>query len=164
LRRRRVDVRFDPSDLSSVLIFDGGQRLQRAFPQPLNAKPEPPPVHELPPPTVDYLALVRQDYDRQLLERARPLAYAELSTDPGFTVEHYLDVVRQLAGLTPQPATDREIRDFWDTFGPLPESLVRIACEHAVRLHGRGRHARVYLHALRTLVLAHWKQNRKETP
>ena len=164
LRGRRVDVRFDPSDLGSVLIFDGGQRLQRAFPQPLNARPEPPPVQELPPPTVDYLALVRQDYDRKLLERARPLAYAELSTDPGFTVEHYLDVVRQLAGLTPQPATDREIRDFWDTFGPLPESLVRSACEHAVRLHGRGRHARVYLHALKTLVLAHWKQNRKETP
>lgn len=164
LRGRKVEIRFDPSDLASVLIFDGGQRFQRAFPQPLNARPEPAEVHELPEPTVDYLALVREDYDRKLLERARPLAYVELSTDPGFDGEQFLKLVRQLAGLTPQGAQDREISAFWDTFGPLPESLVRIACEHAVRLHGRGRHPRVYLHALKTLVLAHFKQNRKEIP
>lgn len=164
LRGRKVEVRFDPADLTSVLIFDAGQRFQRAFPQPINAQPQPPPVHKLPEPTVDYLALVREDYDRKLLEHARPLAYVELRTDPGFGSEQFLLLVRQLAGLTPQPAQDREISVFWDTFGPLPESLVRIACEHAVRLHGRGRHPRIYLHALKTLVLAHFKQNRKDIP
>lgn len=30
-------------------------------------------------------------------------------------------------------------------FGPLPETLVRIALDHAVRLRGTGRHVRVYL-------------------
>jgi hypothetical protein len=40
----------------------------------------------------------------------------------------------------------------------MPEELVRIAVEHVVRLHGRGRHPRVYLHAIRTLVVAQWQQ------
>jgi hypothetical protein len=39
------------------------------------------------------------------------------------------------------------------------EALVRIGCEHAVRLHCRGRHIRVYLNAVRLLVTAHWKQH-----
>ncbi|MCP3964592.1 MAG: hypothetical protein GY719_42730 [bacterium] len=39
LRGRKVQVRFDPPDLASVLIFGSGQRFQRAFPEPLNASP-----------------------------------------------------------------------------------------------------------------------------
>jgi len=164
LRGRTLEVRFDPADLSSVLLFSDGQRLQRAFPQPLNAKPEPPTTQEPPPPSVDYLARVREDYDEKLLAHARPLAYAELSLEDGFTAERFCEIVRQLAGLPAHDATDQELRHFWDTYGPLPEDLVRIACEHAVRLHGRARHARIYLHALKTLVTAHWKHKRKDSP
>ena len=62
----------------------------------------------------------------------------------------------------------REIHAFWETFGPLPEALVRIAVEHAVRLNTRGRHPRVYLHAIQTLLIAHWRSrpedNDKEPP
>ena len=156
LRGQRVQVRFDPSDFSSVLIFQDGQRRQRAFPQTPNAPPARPRKIQPPEPSVDYLALLRQDYDQKLLEKARPLAYVELQLEPGFDREQFLEVVQDLAGLERQSAWQREIRTFWETFGPLPESLVRIGCEHAVRLHGRRRHPRVYLHAIRTLVLAHW--------
>jgi transposase InsO family protein len=158
LRRRKVRVRFDPSNLSSVVIFHNGERVQRAFPQVPNVAPEPgyePPVP--PPASVDYLALLREDYDRQLLQHAKPLAYAKLQVDPGFDAAAFTQVVTNLAGIKSSPASTREIHAFWETFGPLPEALVRIAVEHAVRLNTRGRHPRVYLHAIQTLLLAHWR-------
>jgi putative transposase len=164
LRRQKVQVRYDPRDLSSVLIFrPDGERLQQAFPQPVNATPEP---HRDPPAppaqSVDYLALIREDYDRKLVEHARPLAYSQLDVDPTFDLPRCQQVLVDLAGWKPTPQELQELAAFWQTFGPLPEPLTRIAIEHAVRLNGRGRHLRIYLHAVRTLVLAHWKS--KESP
>jgi hypothetical protein len=164
LRADRVQVRFDPRDVSSVLVYTlDGDRIQRAFPQPINATPEP----HLDEPervaqTVDYLALVREDFDRKLVEHARPLAYAKLELDERFGVDDFVRVVADLAALNLRDAQRAEIVAFWDTFGPIPESLVRIAVEHAVRLHTRGRHPRIYLHAIRMLVLAHWRQPQEE--
>jgi transposase InsO family protein len=164
LRNRKVEVRYDPDDLSSVVVILEGKRVQRAFPQVPNTTPEPAPEPVGPPkPSVDYLALLRSDYDRQLLEHARPLAYARLETDPEFDAEAFVAVVTALAALDDRPATRKELHAFWATFGPLPESLVRIAVEHAVRLHTRGRHPSVYLAAVRTLVLAHLKSNPHDT-
>jgi len=157
LRGETVQVRFDPSDLSRVLVFLDGEKVQTAFPQPLNAPPgrdpEPADVAR----SVDHLALVRRDYDQKLLEHAKPLAYADLDTDPGFTAERFAAVVAKLGGLGLRPPEKRALLAFWETFGPLPEDLVRIGTEHAVRMHGRGRHTDVYLHAIKTLVLAHWR-------
>jgi len=162
LRDQKVQVRFEPGNLSSVLIFHEGRRIQKAFPQPLNAPPEPHPTHEQVRQSVDYLALLREDYDRKLLEHARPLAYAQLEAEPCFGVEQFLAVLAGLAGLEFNRTSRHEACSFWEAYGPLPESLVRVAVEHAVRLHGRRRHVRVYLHAVRTLVLAHWRGPRKE--
>jgi hypothetical protein len=159
LRRRRVEVRYDPGDLSSVLVFHESKRVQRAFPQVPNAPPEPHPVTEHVAQSVDYLALLRQDFDKKLLEQARPLAYSQLVTDERFDLARFVEVVTQLAGLDAR-ASRAELESFWNTHGPLPEELVRIATEHAVRLHARGRHVRVYLHAIRTLVLAHLRGRR----
>jgi hypothetical protein len=153
LRRQKVQVRYDPNDLSSVLIFQDGERLQRAFLQQYNARPELADPEPRPEPSVDYLQLLREELDHKLLEKARPLAYIELTTEPRFDRDAFLRVVTDLAGCD----SDREIGAFWDTWEPIPESLTRIACEHAVRLHGRGRHPRVVLCALRTLLLAHFK-------
>lgn len=167
LRGRKVHVLYDPRDLSSVDIELDGQRVQTAFPQPINAPAEPH-AEEAPerlPQSVDYLALLRADYDKKLLEHARPLAYADLALQPGFSEDDFVSVVTDLAGVAATGAAQRELKTFWKTFGPLPEDLVRIGVEHAVRLHGRGRHAAVYIHAVRTLVLAHWRGgSNKETP
>ena len=158
LRKRRVTVRFDPSDLSFCVIYFEGKRVQRAFPQEVNAKPEPHPDTEEVASSVDYLALLRDEYDQKLLEHARPLAYCELRVDEGFTVDRFVEVVSDLAGLKGLGVSQRgELASFWETFGPIPEELCRIGTEHAVRLHGRRRHARIYLHAIRTLILAHWR-------
>jgi putative transposase len=159
LRNRQVTVRYDLQDLSSVLIFHEGKRIHRAFPQVPNEPPEPHREKEAPPPpSVDYLALLREDYDRQLLAHARPLAYREFRLEPAFDAPRFVETVTQLAGLrSSNRALQDELESFWESYGPLPEELVRIGTEHAARLHGRGRHPRIYLHAIRTLVLAHWK-------
>gem|GEM_PF-996711 len=164
LRDQWVQLRYDPSDLASVLVFseDGQRRIQRALPQQPNATPEPHPQPEQVKQSVDYLALLREDFDRKLLEHAKPLAYARLELDDAFDLQHFQAVLCDLAGLRPRQADQRELAAFWDTFGPLPEPLVRVATEHAIRLHGRGRHLRIYLNAVRTLVLAHWQKPQEE--
>lgn len=157
LRGRKVTVRYDPRDLSSVLVFVDGVRTQRALPQPIGrseagASPPPPP----PPtgPKTDYLAMVRADYDRRLVESVRPVAYADLGMlDPGFDESRFFTVVADLTEARVRGAEADEVRAFWTTFGPLPERLVRTALDHAVRLHGTGRHVRVYLAILRNFIL-----------
>ena len=160
LRGRKVDVHFDPRDMSHVLIYRDGQRVCRAEPQRLN-DPQPhvaePDGTQAKEPSFHYLQAVREEYDRQLLEHARPLAYAELKLDPSFDKADLVRVVADLAGLRPTDGERDLLETFWSKWGPLPESLVRIAVEHAVRLHGRRRHPDVYMHAMRTLVLAHWR-------
>lgn len=157
LRGRKVTVRYDPRDLSSVLIVVDQQRTQRAFPQPIGRVAEPTPptaTPAVPAPKTDYLAMLRADFDQRLVEHARPAAYADLrALDPGFDESRFLTVVADLTEARVRGAEAAEVHAFWSSFGPLPEKLVRTALDHAVRLRGTGRHVRVYLAILRTFVL-----------
>jgi transposase InsO family protein len=158
LRGRKVTVRYDPRDLSSVLILLGDQRTQRALPQPIgrphdHRDPIAPPKSTAP--KTDYLAMLRADFDRRLVEHVRPAAYADLGAlDSGFDESRFLTVVADVTDARFRGAEAEEVHSFWTTFGPLPETLVRTALDHAVRLRGTGRHVRVYLAVLRTFVLA----------
>jgi len=163
LRGRTVQVRYDPNDLSEIIVFLEGKRVQKALPQRPNDPPEPHPEPVAKArQSVDYLALLRQDYDKALLEHARPLAYAQLRCEPSFDLQAFFEVFHSLAGLTLRPSDRKDLATFWQSYGPLPEQLVRIGVEHAVRLHGRARHRQIYLHAIRTLVLAHWRNPDKQ--
>jgi hypothetical protein len=156
LRGRKVSVRYDPRDLSSVVIVVDDKRVGRALPQPIGrvAEATPPPPAPAGPKT-DYLALVRADYDKRLVEEARPVAYADLGAlDPGFDESRFLTVVADLTCARVRGSEADEVHAFWTALGPLPETLVRLALDHAVRLRGTGRHVRVYLAILRTFVLA----------
>jgi putative transposase len=171
LRSRKVTLRYDPRDLSSVLVFVEGVRTQRALPQPIGrsgdaaapATPPPPPPKG---PKTDYLGMVRADYDRRLVESMRPVAYADLGAlDPGFDESRFLTVVADLTEARVRGTEAEEGHAFWSTFGPLPERLVRTALDHAVRLRGTGRHVRVYLAILRSFVLARMQSpSAKESP
>lgn len=169
LRDRKVTLRYDPRDLSSVRVFVDGVFRQRALPQPIGKTGEeatPPPPPPPPGPKTDYLGLVRADYDRRLVESVRPVAYADLGVlDPGFDESRFFTVVADLTGVHVRGAEADEVRAFWTTFGPLPERLVRTALDHAVRLRGTGRHVRVYLAILRSFVLTRMQSpTPKESP
>lgn len=157
LRGRKVTVRYDPRDLSSVLIFVDGRRTQRAPPQPIGRVQEASPSTPQPPagPKTDYLGMLRADFDRRLVEHARPLAYSDLGAlDPGFDETRFLTVLADVTAARVRDSEAAEAHAFWASFGPLPELLVRLALDHAVRLRGTGRHVRVYLAIIRTFVLA----------
>lgn len=171
LRGRKVTVRFDPRDLSSVLIVVDDKRAQRAFPQPIgrvdDASQVTTSVKSPARPKTDYLGMLRADFDRRLVENARPAAYADLgSLDPGFDESRFLTVVADVTCARVRGAEAGEVHAFWESFGPLPERLVRLALDHAVRLRGTGRHVRVYLTILRTFVLARMQSPKpdEETP
>lgn len=156
LRGRKVTVRYDPLDLSSVLIFVEGQRFGQALPQPIGPLGDPPAPAPPQGPQTDYLGLLRADYDQRLLAQARPVAYSDLGErDPGFDQSRFFTVFADLTQARLRDAEASEVQAFWRTLGPLPEKLVRLALDHAVRLRGPGRHVRVYLAILRTFVLNH---------
>ena len=156
LRGRKVTVRYDPRDLSSVVVFLDEKRVGRAMPQPIGPVPEPaPPQKPKAGPVTDYLAMLRADYDRRLVDAVRPVAYADLGAlDPGFDEPRFLTVVADVTAARVRGPEAAEVHAFWASFGPLPETLVRVALEHAVRLRGTGRHVRVYLAVVRSFVLA----------
>lgn len=154
LRGRKVCVRYDPLDLSFVVLFVDEVRVGMAFPQPTGPVPDAPPPKAPTGAKTDYLALLRADYDQRLLAQARPLAYADLGPcDPGFDQSRFCTVFADLTQTRLRDAEAQEVHAFWATFGPLPETLVRLALDHALRLRGTGRHVRVYLAIVRTLVL-----------
>ncbi len=164
LRGRKVQVRNDPNDPSLVIVFMERKRIQKALPQQYNDPPEPHPEPVAKArQSVDYLALLRQDYDKALIDHARPLAYAQLHCEPAFDLEAFLNVFSTLAGLTLRPADRKDLATFWQSYGPLPEQLVRIGVAHALRPHGRARHRPTYLHAVRTPLLAHWRNPEHKT-
>lgn len=168
LRGRKVGVRYDPRDLSSVLVFIDGKRAQRALPQPIGRVPDDAEQKPAAPagPKTDYLAMLRADFDQRLIDAARPTVYADLAAlDPGFDEARFLTVVAEITDARLRGAEADEAHAFWSSFGPLSESLVRAALEHAVRLRGTGRHVRVYLAVIRTFVLVRLKSlpNGEET-
>ena len=160
LRGRTVTVRYDPCDLSSVLVFVDGERFGQALPQPVGRLQDPAPPAPPAGPATDYLGLLRSDYDQRLLAQAKPLAYADLgAADSGFQRSDFCTLLADLTQTSVRGEQAQEVARFWDTFGPLPQKLVRVALEQAVALRGNGRHVRVYLAVLRTFIL-----NQLQTP
>jgi putative transposase len=155
LRKRRVQVLFDPHDLSSVLVYFDGRRIQRALPQvagetPVQAGPQAPP-----PPSVDYLELLRRDHERR---RA-----GELSTirfRPAHDVSAHLPLARlldQLRACSGRALGDVERQlaaEALEALAPLEIAIADTALKTAVATLGHGLHASQYLAALREHVLA----------
>ena len=52
------------------------------------------------------------------------------------------------------PYESQELTLAFETVGPFAEKTTRLALEHALKLRGRGLHASVYSHYLRTFHLA----------
>ena len=103
-RGRWVEVRFDPYDLSDVLIYHEGQRLQRALPQRPNEPPQPrPPRPTVTPPRFDYLAALRAEYDRRIVAEARQLSFTDWTPAPSFALPTFLALVAEYLGKTLAP-------------------------------------------------------------
>jgi len=166
LRGRWVQVHYDPHDLSDVLIFRDGQRVQRALPQRPNEPPQPRPARlTVTPPAFDYLAALRAEYDRRVVAEARRLAFADWTPAATFTRPAFLALVGEYLGKALAPYERDELTVAYDTVGPFAEATTRLALEHALRVRGRGLHVSTYTHYLKVFHLsAAQALHRKDAP
>jgi putative transposase len=155
LRGRWVRVYYDPHELQDVLIYLKGERVQRAFVAQPNEPPQPRPERPTAaPPRFDYLAALRADYDRRIVQQAKRLSLSDWTPDPVFSLSVFLALCAQMLGKDLSPYETEEFTAAFETVGPFSEVTCRLALEHALRLRGRGLHVSVYSHYLRTFHLA----------
>lgn len=155
LRGRWVEVRFDPHDLSDVLIYHEGERVQRALPQHPNEPPQPrPPRPTVTPPRFDYLAALRAEYDRRIVAEARQLSFTDWTPATSFALPTFLALVAEYLGKTLAPYERDELTTAYQTVGPFAEATTRLALEHALRVRGRGLHVSIYTHYLKVFHLS----------
>jgi len=154
LRGRWVRVFYDPFCLDDVLVFLGNKRVQRAFPQKVNA-PQPAPERPVAaPPSFDYLGALRAEFDRRIVEQAKHLSLSEWKPSDTFTLKPFLDLCAQMLGKDLSAYEREDLTRSFNGVGPFSEKTVRLALEHALRLRGRGLHVSVYSHYLKTFHLA----------
>ena len=155
LRGRWVRVYYDPHCLDDILVYLGKERVQRAFIAKPNEHPQPEPERPtVSPPRFDYLAALRADYDRRIVQQAKHLSLSEWTPDSAFSLAAFLDLCAQMLGKDLSPYESEELTLAFHTVGPFSEQTCRLALEHALKLRGRGLHVSVYSHYLRTFHLA----------
>jgi len=161
LRNRWVRVYYDPFDLKDVLVFLNGKRVQRAFPQKVNAPQSAPVRPTVTPPAFDYLGALRAEYDRRIALSAKHLSLSEWKPSADFTLKSFLDLCGQMLGKDLSPYEREELTRAFNGVGPFAEKTVRLALEHALKLRGRGLHVSVYSHYLKHFHLAVLKANQE---
>lgn len=165
LRGRWVRVYYDPHCLEDILVFLGRERVQRAFPARPNEHPQPRPERPTAtPPRFDYLAALRADYDRRIVQQARHLSLSAWTPEPAFSLGDFLQLCARMLGKDLSPYEREDLTLSFQTVGPFSEPTCRLALEHALKLRGRGLHVSVYSHYLRTFHLAALRELAAENP
>jgi transposase InsO family protein len=161
LRGRWVRAHYDPFDLRDVLIYLKGKRVQRAFPQKVNA-PQPTPERPVASPlSFDYLGTLRAEYDHRIALQAKHLSLKDLVPDETFTLKPFLELCAELLGKDLSAYEKEELTRSFHGVGPFAEKTARVALEHALRVRGRGLHVSVYSHYLKIFHLAALKANKE---
>lgn len=163
LRGRRVDVLWDPHDLSSVLIYFDGRRIERAAPQRRGERPVEAIVQGPPPaPSVDYLELIRRDHNRRRIEQVSTIRFRTVpDVSAPLTVARLCEQLRTCTGRALGDVERAHAATALDALAPIEIAIADAAMKIAVAQLGHGLHAAQYLNALREHVLA---TRKKGTP
>jgi putative transposase len=83
---QKIELRYDPFDLANVEIWYNGHYLEPARPLQIQATVQPGVTPDPVPPStptsgVDYLSLLRQEYELLLREQLPPIPFTRLTTD-----------------------------------------------------------------------------------
>lgn len=163
LRKRSVQVLYDPSDLSTVLIFYDGRRIQRALPQVAGEAPVAAPEKSKPPsPSVDYLGLLRRDHERRRAEATAAIRFRAAPDDNAhLTVSLLRERLRACCGRALGDVETEHATAILHALAPVEIAIADVALRTAVAALGPGLHASQYLDQLREHVL---RARRKGAP
>ncbi len=162
LRRRRVDVLYDPNDLASVLVYFDGRRIQRAEPQRPGETPvQAPPRAERTTQSVDYLELLRRNHDRHRTQELSTLRFrTKVSEDGRLTLPVLIERLRTCSGRALGDIEASHAAATLEALAPLETAIADAALKHAVATLGHGLHASQYCRALTEHVLAARKKGK----
>jgi putative transposase len=155
LRKFKVHVLYDPSDLGHVLIEYDGRIVERAYPQ--KAGELPPQPSTLPSTTkkTDYLELLRADHEARNRAELMSLRLRAKDAAPELSLVDLLALLEQCRGKVLSPDERSEVSAFFRKMRPLEVEPARLALEAAQRRFGVALHIRVYLDALQTFLVRH---------
>jgi putative transposase len=156
LRSRRVDVLYDPYDLSSVLVYFDRRRIERAVPQIAGETPvEAPPQAPRPPPSVDYLGLLRRDHERRRAQELSTLRFRAVRDSSAYlTIGRLLEQLQVCSGRALGSVEREHAAAVLGALAPVEIAIADTALKTAVASLGTGLHASQYLASLREHVLA----------
>jgi putative transposase len=155
LRRRKVAVLYDPHDLSSVLVFFDGRRIERAVPQIAGERPVAHTPPAKPPPTVDYLELLRRDHQRRRADATAAIRFrAAPDDDAQLTLSRLVERLRTCCGRALGDVEAEHAAAVLHAIAPVEIAIADTALRTAAAALGTGLHASQYLDALRAHVLA----------
>lgn len=163
LRRRRVDVLFDPNDLSSVLIYFDGKRIERAQPQRPGEAPLPaPPKPTAPAPSVDYLNVILRDHDKRRQQELSTLRFRTPAKQTDrLSLPVFIDRLRACSRRALGEVEIAHARTTLEALSPLETAIADVALKTAVATLGHGLHASQYCRALTEHVVAARKKGTK---
>lgn len=147
LAGKKVEVRYDPQDLSSVLIFYQGDFFQKAY--PLKPGPDVGKKVKLDEDQskdtgVNYLQTLLRDHKEAQKTELAGLSLIRRPSDSRFTLLDLLSLLGK-KGLSLSSYDKEHIQHSFDTFGPFDKDLAEKAVELAIELKGKGQHISFYL-------------------
>jgi hypothetical protein len=169
-KNKRVEVRYNPFDLSCVHIYYAGRFVQKATPAKLSRwntaakvnaqKPESPQVNT----GIKPLAQLEQQHQARKRQQAKELVgHSAKRNDQALTLPEFIHLIATSLGKKPEGFHAREVealQDFWRTYQPLSAECVGIAVAKAALRHGLTQHLEVYLQAIKTLHLKSRKDSK----
>jgi len=153
LRGKLVQVHYDPHDLSSVVIYFDGRRVERAPRAVANVAPATPAAPAPVATGFDYLGKVLVDHERRRSRDARAIAFAKLAPGERFDLAAFERHIEAAMGRPLKPVDRSAARQVFERYGPLREAVVTLALARAQEARGRGLHVSVYLDFIKSFHL-----------
>ncbi|MFH0901574.1 MAG: hypothetical protein V2A73_13180 [Pseudomonadota bacterium] len=164
LRGRKVHVLYDPFDPGYVLIEFDGRIVRRALPQKPGHFPPPEPQPAVAPgPKTDYLAILREDYEKRARAELSALKLQPPQAQPELSSEALVELVEGCRGCR---LTDRErssVAVLFRKFRPIEPQVACSAFDGIRRRLGTSLHLRVYLDAFQSTLVRQRTEGGKKT-
>jgi transposase InsO family protein len=154
LRGRRVDVLYDPFAPQYVLVVFDGRVIQRALVQEPGQTPPQPQAPPAPAgPVIDYLALLRADFEKRAQAELSALRLRPKHPSAELTLADLVSLLEACRASLLSPDERARTSALWRKLRPLDPTLVRDALATAQRRLGLRLHLDVYLEHLQAHVV-----------